>query len=250
MRAVGVDAPHTEPFGRFRKMQESTLERMVHTSRIVKGSEAAVQQALKLQIGARRVPRGANRRSRRSLGLGGQEGGNNGGGSCVPVPWQGDPGSVVPVGAPVYGRCPEQFNCDCDLVASQTLGAAAPLNAGIAAGATANVLVDNFDAVALQPVAVWFTAFTRDGNNTIANPVVEVPVQINDVTIGGTSQLRTRGIANALNSAAFAATREPVCVDWAEFRSIPGMQLQFEVQNIVVGTTIHFTALLWCNILQ
>jgi len=156
----------------------------------------------------------------------------------------------LPLGAPVGGPCPEEFLCDCDLIGATTLGTA-PVVPGTAGGSS--LLITNFDAVALQAVAIWFTAFEAapapDANNLIANPVIELPTVVTNVTIGGNSQLRARGIGNGLNSAAFAATREPVCVDWAPFRSQNGQELQIFFDNIVVTSNIHFFVVLWCNVL-
>ncbi len=152
----------------------------------------------------------------------------------------------LPLGAPVGGPCPEEFLCDCDLIGATTLGTP-PIAPGAGGG---NLLITNFDAVALQAVAIWFTAFVAEDDDLIANPVIEIPAVVTNVNIGGNSQLRARGIGNALNSAAFAATREPVCVDWAPFRSQNGQELQIFFDNIVAApSAMHFFVVLWCNVL-
>lgn len=157
------------------------------------------------------------------------------------------------VGTPVYGPCPPEFLCDCDLIGYSTIGLAdpnIPLQDRTAAVGPFTAVVTDFDAVALQAVAVWYTAFEAAGPQLIANPVVEVPVNLVDVRVGGNSQLRARGTLNALNSGAFAATREPVCDDWAPFRSQNGQELFLDFENPVAGTNIHIVVVLWCNILQ
>ena len=157
------------------------------------------------------------------------------------------------VGTPVYGPCPPEFLCDCDLIGYSTIGLAdpnIPLQDRTVAGNAFQAVVTDFDAVALQAVAVWYTAFEAAGPQLIANPVVEVPVNLVDVRVGGNSQLRARGTLNALNSGAFAATREPVCDDWAPFRSQNGQELFLDFENPVAGTNIHIVVVLWCNILQ
>ena len=192
-----------------------------------------------LMIGNRR---GGGRRSY-PVGVGG-----NGDGACAPPcppSWQ----TSAPIGAPVSGPCPEEFLCDCDLIGANTLG-----EVPIASGGVRTLTVTNFDAVALQAVAIWITAFQADGaaaSALIANPVVELPVVVPNVRVGNNGQLRTSGLTNALNSAAFAATREPVCVDWAPFRSQNGQELEIDLQNIVAGVApIHVFVVLWCNILS
>jgi hypothetical protein len=165
------------------------------------------------------------------------------------------PGTTLPLGAPVGGPCPPEFLCDCDLIGVSTLldpDGPIPTNVGRL------ITVTDFDAVALQPVAIWFSAFVADANvnniGTIANPVVEVPVIIDRVDVGQQGQLRTAGLGNSLNSAAFAATREPVCIDWAPFRSQNGQELTMEVFNPVTGfdpgTGVHFFAVFWTNVLS
>jgi hypothetical protein len=58
------------------------------------------------------------------------------------------------------------------------------------------------------------------------------------------------GLARGLNSGGFAATREPVCVDWAPFRSQNGQELFITFQNPVFASAVHIVVLLWCNVLQ
>jgi len=223
------------------------------------------QQFADLMIGARRglgTPSGATevpmpRYSAQRMAYGNGAGvgqsnipGPNGGGyGC-------QPGTNLPLGAPVGGPCPPEFLCDCDLIGVTTLlDTDGPLATNIARLIT----VTDFDAVALQPVAIWFSAFVAgaaavNGIGTIANPVVEVPVIIDRVDVGQQGQLRTAGIANGLNSAAFAATREPVCIDWAPFRSQNGQELTMEVinpvENFIAPTGVHFFAVFWTNVLS
>lgn len=172
------------------------------------------------------------------------------------------PGASVPIGTPVAGPCPPEFLCDCDLIGTTTFPDADPAvvpPAGtndavpLATGGTFQVTVTDFDAVALQPVAIWYTAFqsaVAPDANLLANPVIELPVNIIDVRIGQSGQLRVNGLGRALNSGAFAATREPVCVDWAPFRSQNGQELFITFQNPVVLSNVHIVLLLWCNVLQ
>lgn len=170
-------------------------------------------------------------------------GGN--GGYCPPVPH-----GVLPLGTPVTGPCPPEFLCDCDLIGGTSLGVAPQ-----AAGTTVTVTIGSFDAVALQPVALWFTAFEADAgvpDTQIASPVIEIPVLMTDADIGNQGQLRqTGGITTGLNSGAFAATREPVCVDWGRFTSTPGQELTMQF-NLITATAaaMHVFAVLWCNVLQ
>ncbi len=159
---------------------------------------------------------------------------------CLP-PGQTD----LPIGTPVSGPCPPEFLCDCDLIGATTLG-----TAPVQAGTTRVVTVTDFDAVALQAVAIWFTAFEAEDDDLLANPCTECPTLISQVLVGQNGQLRVSGVANGLNSAAFAATREPVCVDWAPFRSQNGQELTIEFNNIVTGFTAHIFVVLWCNVLQ
>lgn len=173
--------------------------------------------------------------------------GNSGGGYGVNYEECG-PGAMLPLGPNVGGPCPPEFLCDCDLIGVTTLG-----TEPIATNTNRLITVTNFDAVALQPVAIWFTAFVADAvapNDLIATPVVEVPCIIQGVTVGQQGQLRAAGIGNALNSAAFAATREPVCIDWAPFRSQNGQELQLNSANIVADVSVHFFAVLWTNVLS
>ena len=227
------------------------------------------QQFADLMIGARRgmglpagatampmpgLPHGSPRFYGNGAGVGQSNippGGGNGGGGygC-------QPGTNLPLGAPVGGPCPPEFLCDCDLIGVSTLldtDGPIPTNVGRL------ITVTDFDAVALQPVAIWFSAFVAgaanvNGIGTIANPVVEVPVIIDRVDVGQQGQLRTAGLGNALNSAAFAATREPVCIDWAPFRSQNGQELTMEVFNPVEGFLapggVHFFAVFWTNVLS
>ena len=228
---------------------------------------AEAQQFADLMIGARRglgTPSGGSPipmprySAARSYGMGQSSapvpngyppngGGGGGGYGC-------QPGTNLPLGAPVGGPCPPEFLCDCDLIGVTTLG-----GPPIASGTNALITVTDFDAVALQPVAIWFTAFVAsanpgDENTLIANPVIEVPIIIDRVDVGQQGQLRVAGVGNALNSAAFAATREPVCIDWAPFRSQNGQELTMEVFNIVEGipapSGVHFFAVFWTNVLS
>ena len=63
------------------------------------------------------------------------------------------------VGTPVYGPCPPEFLCDCDLIGYSTIGLAdsnIPLAPRAGAGAAAGpftAVVTDFDAVALQDPA-------------------------------------------------------------------------------------------------
>lgn len=212
----------------------------------------AEKVAEQLKIGARRGGMGARREQRFPLR---RRGAQRGVGQNSSAPYESYDDCVgvtsVPVGAPVAGPCPPEFLCDCDLIGVTTLGTDPIGDAG-----TREITVTDFDAVALQAVAVWFTAFVAcpdedgDPQTQIANPVIEVPVLIDDVEVGQNGQLRVSGLANGLNSAGFAATREPVCLDWAPFRSQNGQELTFEVVNIVCGIDLHFFALLWTNVLQ
>lgn len=227
---------------------------------------AEAEQFADLMIGARRggmgTPAGASpvampRYSAQRMAYG------NGAGvgqSSIPGPNGGgygcQPGTNLPLGAPVGGPCPPEFLCDCDLIGVSTLldtDGPIPTNVGRL------ITVTDFDAVALQPVAIWFSAFVAgaaavNGIGTIANPVVEVPTIIDRVDVGQQGQLRTAGLGNALNSAAFAATREPVCIDWAPFRSQNGQELTMEVFNPVEGFAapagVHFFAVFWTNVLS
>ena len=169
-------------------------------------------------------------------------------GYCPPVPH-----GALPLGTPVTGPCPPEFLCDCDLIGGTSLGTAPQ-----AAGTTVTVTIGSFDAVALQPVALWFTAFEAAAAGPpvdlvqIASPVIEIPVLMTDADIGNQGQLRqTGGITTGLNSGAFAATREPVCVDWGRFTSTPGQELTMQF-NLITATAnpMHVFAVLWCNVLQ
>lgn len=156
--------------------------------------------------------------------------------------------TMVPVGTPVAGPCPPEFLCDCDLIGGNTL-----TTAPVGPNTTRDVTITDFDAVALQAVAIWFTAFVADAgdpDNLLAFPVIEVPTLIFNVRVGNNGQLRAAGVTNGLNSGAFAATREPVCVDWAPFRSQNGQELVISFQNIVATVDVHLFVVLWTNVLQ
>lgn len=188
---------------------------------------------------------------RRQGGIGAQ------GGSRIPLPRPGNgngggycpPGPQAPLGAPVTGQCPPEFLCDCDLIGGTTLGTTPQ-----AAGGTVSISIGSFDAVALQPVAIWFTAFEADAVTPltqIASPVIEIPVLMTDADNGNVGQLRqSGGLATGLNSGAFAATREPVCVDWGRFTSITGQNLTMKFNLITASANpMHVFVVLWCNIL-
>lgn len=210
-------------------------------------NKAAGVSADQLKIGARRgmgssQPGGGGQFPLRSPGMAYPRGMGQAE-PCLP-PGQ----TALPIGVPTAGPCPPEFLCDCDLIGANTLG-----TAPVQAGTTRIITVTDFDAVALQAVAIWFTAFEADGsepNDLLANPCTECPTLLDDVEVGQSGQLRVSGVANGLNSAAFAATREPVCVDWAPFRSQNGQELNLEFVNMVAGFTAHIFVVLWCNVLQ
>jgi hypothetical protein len=208
---------------------------------------------------ARKLTIGAGRRR----GMGGSQPGGPRGvpfSSYSPAPCPPGPGGAsLPIGVPVWGHCPPEFLCDCDLVGATTFGTA-PILFDPAGATTRRVVVSAGDANALQPVAIWFTAFeaAADGvppavpqNFGLANPVIELPVDMFNVFIGNQGQLRVGGRVGAeLNSAAFAATREPVCVDWGEFTSQNDQQLAIDVRNIVENSRIHVLIVLWTNVVN
>jgi len=234
---------------------DSYLKAIEQANKLNRSSEKAAE----LMIGAYRGSKGAGSTQPGSGGsypLGRQSQGNWGMGqsSAAPGFCGPGPGAQVPVGTPVAGPCPPEFLCDCDLIGTTTFEDTADANVPIPSGGQFQVTITDFDAVALQPVAIWFTAFeaAADPDSQIANPVVELPCNIVDVRIGQSGQLRVNGLRRALNSAAFAATREPVCVDWAPFRSQNGQELFITFQNPVnaVANGIHVVLVLWCNVLQ
>ena len=221
------------------KNLDSYIESLQSSKRL--NAETAV--AADLMVGAYR---------RRGGGIG-QGSGPAGSGSRIPLPPGGHcppvPGGALPFGTPVTGPCPPEFLCDCDLIGGTTLG-----TTPTAAGGTVTVTIGSFDAVALQPVALWFTAFESDAGSAtlIGSPVIEIPVLMTDADIGNQGQLRqTGGITTGLNSGAFAATREPVCVDWGRFTSTPGQELTMQFNMITAAPIdMHVFAVLWCNVLQ
>jgi len=220
------------------KNLDSYIESLQSSRRL--NAETAV--AADLMVGAyRRKGIGSNGGSRIPL----PRNGGGGNGYCPPVPH-----GALPLGTPVTGPCPPEFLCDCDLIGGTSLGVTPQ-----AAGTTVTVTIGSFDAVALQPVALWFTAFEADAGvplTQIASPVIEIPVLMTDADIGNQGQLRqTGGITTGLNSGAFAATREPVCVDWGRFTSTPGQELTMQFNLITASpNAMHVFAVLWCNVLQ
>lgn len=221
----------------------TNLDRYIESLAQSKRLNADTAVAADLMVGAYRRKGIGGNQTRIPLPRNGGGGGN---GYCPPVPQ-----SALPLGTPVTGPCPPEFLCDCDLIGGTSLGVAPQ-----SAGATVTVTIGSFDAVALQPVALWFTAFEAaaapDDLLQIASPVIEIPVLMTDADIGNQGQLRqTGGVTTGLNSGAFAATREPVCVDWGRFTSTPGQELTMQFNLITAtATPMHVFAVLWCNVLQ
>ena len=140
--------------------------------------------------------------------------------------------------------CEIENNCDCTLVSFSTLaGATLTGTAPVASGGTISITVSGQDAD-VKPMAIWFTAFVAGeagaSTDTIASPVIEVPVMLTNAVIGQQGQIRNGGsLANGLNSAGFAATREPVCIDWDIFRPTSGQELVLTFVNFVDTVAIH-----------
>ncbi len=140
-------------------------------------------------------------------------------------------------------NCDYPPDCGGDILGFHSLGVAAfPVAGAVAPAITASPVlqVNSGHACAFRPRKFFFEA--RDQ----AAGFVVVASLLTSVVIAGNQQLTSNLVGNAITSAVFALTCEPLPVGWRKFKNTPQQNLELTFGNFqAVAVTTQYFGVAW-----